>query len=115
MSRHSNAASTRPAADFPSPLTFAADPRMREKVLAYALSFAQQHLKLGRTDTADTLLTAYCRARADSSLPVDRRPSRSARKRLNSNPIGPIRISIPRLGSRVEIQVSAEYHKRKSR
>ena len=48
------------------------DPRVSDKVLAYALSFVQQYLKLGHAETAASVLEAYTRARADRQLPADR-------------------------------------------
>ena len=48
------------------------DPCVRDKVLAYALSFVQQYLKLGHAETAASVLDAYTRARAERRLPADR-------------------------------------------
>ena len=48
-------------------------PELREKVLAYALTFAQQFLTLGSATTSAALLEAHRRARAESNLPEDRR------------------------------------------
>ena len=51
----------------------AEDLRLRDKVIAYAISFAQQFLKLGRPELSSALLAAYSGARAERNLPNDKR------------------------------------------
>ena len=57
----------------------AGDPRLRDKVLAYAPSFAQQFLKLNRVDTANELLEAYTRYGPAPSATVARAATPPAR------------------------------------
>lgn len=52
--------------------TLLGDPRLRDKIVAYAVNFAQQYLKHGRSERAAALLEAHARARAASNLPADR-------------------------------------------
>eukprot|EP00966_Prymnesium_polylepis_P053922 1246423-Prymnesium_polylepis.1 len=49
------------------------DGRLRPKVMAYGLTFAEQFLGLGRVEVAAMLLHAFCTARQRSGLPDDRR------------------------------------------